>query len=160
MKRVLLLAMCLILAGCATVPPVMRVVPSTETFNARSGVVVDSVNDFFKNENIPVRKGSEHSGIVETEEVKVPYEGFEYVSDYCDCGTLGGLYVYHGILGAFRAYVKETDNSRTTLHIESSFRASLWLNDTFMGWVVCQSKGYFESKLIKHVNDALKKKTK
>jgi len=160
MKRWLLVAICFFIAGCATVPPVMHDVQSTGTFNAKYEGIAGPVKEFFDKEKIPVKKGTDDRGMIETEEMKVPYEGFQYVSDYCDCGALGGLYVYHEILGKFNAVIKETDNSNTTMHISASYKASLWWHDTFIGWVECQSKGYIEGKLIAYVNDALNRKKK
>lgn len=160
MKRLLLAAVYFIIAGCATVPPVLHDIKSTETFDAKYNGVAVSVKEFYDKEKMPVKKGIDDSGLIETEEIKVPYEGFQYLSDYCDCGAPGGLYVYHEILGKFSASIKETDNSKTTIHIAASYKASLWWNDTFIGWVECQSKGHIESKLIEHVNAALNKQLK
>ncbi len=160
MKRLFLVAMYIFIAGCATVPPVLHDVQSTETFDAKYNGITGSVKEFFDKENIPVKKGSEDPGLIETEDIKVPYEGFQYLSDYCDCGALGGFYVYHEILGKFTVSIKETDNSKTTIHVGASYKASLWWHDNFIGWVECQSKGYVESKLIEHVNAGLNKQIK
>jgi len=160
MKRFLLFAILFSIAGCATLPPVMHYVESTATFDAKSGVVFESVTQYFDKENIPVKKDSKVPGLIETEEIKVPYEGFEYVSEYCDCGSPGGLYVYHDILGIFTTFIQEADNGRTSIHIVASYRASLWLNNTFYGWVVCQSRGHVESRLIGHIIADLKKISK
>lgn len=160
MKRILLVAILFSIAGCATLPPVMHSVQSTATFDANSGDVFDSVNEYFDKEKIPVKKKSGDSSLLETEEIRVPYEGFDYLSDYCDCGAPGGFYVYHEILGIITTFIQEADEGKTSMHIVASYRASLWLNDTFIGWVVCQSKGHIESRLIKHVNTDLKKRKK
>lgn len=160
MKRLLIVAMSFFIAGCATVPPLLHDVQSTGTFNAKYDRTAGSVKEFFKKEKIPVKEGTDNSGLIETEEIKVPYEGFQYLSDYCDCGAPGGFYVYHAMLGKFNTFIKETDDGKTTMHISAAFKASLWWHDTFVGWVACQSKGYIESKLIEHVNAALNKQMK
>ncbi len=160
MKIWLLIALCFFVVSCVTVPPVLHDVQSTGTFNAKYDGISGPVKEFFDKEKIPVRKGTDDPGMIETEEIKVPYEGFQYLSDYCDCGALGGLYVYRDILGKFSTSIKETDNSKTSIHISASYRASLWFNDTFIGWVECQSKGYIEGKLIGYVNAVLEKSKK
>lgn len=160
MKGLFIVAMCFFIAGCAAAPPVLHDVRSDGAFDAKYDWTVRSVKEFFEKEKIPVIKGNDDSGLIETEEIKVPYEGFQYSSDYCDCGAPGGLYVYREILGKFSAFLKKTDDGKTAVHIGASYRASLWRYDTFIGWVECQSKGYVENKLIEHVNTALNKDVK
>ncbi len=160
MKRLLMAAVVLSLTGCATVPPLIHDVQSRSTFNAEYVVLVESVKEFFVKENIPVKTADDNTGMIEADETKVPYEGFQYRSDYCDCGTLGGLYVYHEILGMFKVYIKEEDENTTSVDIDAAYRASLWRYRTFIGWAACQSRGYMENKLITYLHDSLKENKK
>ena len=159
MKRLLMAAVVLSVTGCATVPPLIQDedVQSRTTLNAEYVVLVDTVKEFFDKEDIPVKTGEDNSGVIEAEETKIPYEGFQYRSDYCDCGAPGGLYVYHEILGKFKVFIKEEDENTTTIDIDAAYRASLWRHKTFIGWVACQSRGYMENKLIAYLHASLKK---
>ncbi len=158
MNKAVMAVLLLITVGCVTVPPLIHEVPPGKTYDSEAVGIVASVNQFFNKENIPVKILDNVSGIIATEEIKVPYTGFQYLSDYCDCGFLGGLYVYHDMVGKFGVIVRQKDNSATAVDIKADFKASLWKYKKFIGWVECQSKGYIESKLIDHLNASFKQK--
>jgi hypothetical protein len=74
----------------------------------------------------------------------VPQSGFQYQSEYTDCGNLGGFYTYHKIVGYFEIFISETEDNSTSVRTIPHYHASLWLGKSFKGWIPCQSKGYIE----------------
>ena len=144
-----------LIAGCATMPPITHDIKSEETYNAPFDKVWEPAINYFNNKNIPVRATDQASGIIESGEVKIPYDSFVYYSEYADCGTLGGLYVYHDILGKITVYLKKLDTNKTSVQIVTDYRASLWTGNNFKGWTVCQSKGYIEKSFLEYLNSTV-----
>jgi len=160
MKRKLYyLSICILLMGCATLPPVIREIKSEQTIKANFNRVWMPINIFFRDREIPVKNVSTAGGKLETESVKIPYEGYAYKSDYCDCGTLGGIYVYREILGTYTVTVKGVNKSTTEVTFEADYRASLWSGNTFLGWVRCESKGIVEEAFFQNLSTTLQEDT-
>ncbi len=159
MKKLSLFIISFFLIGCAAVPPATYNFQSRKTYDAAYDKVLASITGFL-NENIPSIPEKEESGIITVEDVKIPYKGFYYESDFCDCGKLKGLYVYHEILGTFNISLKKIEDKKTSVEVIANYRASMWSGKTFKGWVTCQSKGYFEQNLFKHLDSVLKVRKK
>jgi hypothetical protein len=90
MRKLFLLSIFILIMGCATLPPLMQDIESQQIAKANYKRVWLPVNKFFNERDIPIKSISMEAGSLETEAIKIPYEGFAYGSDYCDCGTLGG----------------------------------------------------------------------
>ncbi|MBI5055788.1 MAG: hypothetical protein HZB61_04140 [Nitrospirae bacterium] len=156
LNRLYIVTVFLLISGCVTVPPIQHDLQAEEKYAAVYGDVWQLVTGFLSDENISVKTGNKESGAILTSEVEVPYEGFQYVSDYCDCGRLGGLYVYHEIKGEYKIQISRLAEKVAAIRIDSRYRASLWLGEDFVGWVPCESKGYFEKKLFEQLTSKFK----
>jgi hypothetical protein len=158
MRKLFVLSIFILIMGCATVPPVIRDIESKQITKANYNRVWLPVNKFFDERDIPIKSISMEEGSLETEAIKIPYEGFAYESDYCDCGALGGIYVYREILGTFNVTIKGITKSTTTVTMKADYRAALWAGNTFRGWVMCQSKGFVEEAFFQKLNLIFKEK--
>jgi len=156
MRKLFQLSIFILVLGCATLPPLIQDVESIQQVKANFNRVWVPVNNFFSERNIPVKSVSMEAGSLETEAIKIPYESFAYKSDYCDCGTLGGIYVYREILGTFHVSIKGINKSTTAVTITADYRAALWEGNTFKGWVRCQSKGFVEKTFFQMLSSVFK----
>ncbi len=159
MKKLSLFTIFFLLIGCATIPPATYNFQSQKTYDATYDVVLAPIISFL-NEDIPSMPAKEEAGVITVADVKIPYKGFYYESDFCDCGKLKGLYVYHEILGTFNISLKKLEDKKTSVEVIANYRASLWSGKTFKEWVTCRSKGYFEQNLFKHLDSVLKVRKK
>jgi len=155
LKKICLLVLILLLTGCATVPPAKHDFQSGKIYKKPYDDVWKHAALFFKDRDIPLKTIEKASGTIVTEEMKIPYRGFLYESDYCDCGRLSGLYVYHEILGKFSIIVKKLAGAKTSVQVNANYKASKWLGKNFKGWVICESKGHAEKILLEHLDSAL-----
>ena len=158
MRKLFLLAIFILIMGCATVPPLIRDIKSQQIAKANYNRVWLPVNNFFSERDIPIKSISMEAASLETEAIKIPYEGFAYESDYCDCGTLGGIYVYREILGTFNVTIKGINKNTTDVTIKADYRAALWAGNTFRGWVRCQSKGFVEKAFFNKLSSVFQEK--
>lgn len=158
MRKFLQVLIFLLIAGCATLPPVIRDIKTQQIVKANYNRVWVPVNSFFNERKIPVRTVSIPDGSLETETVKIPYENYAYESDYCDCGTLGGIYVYREITGTYNVTIKGITKSTTSVTLNADYRAALWAGNTFSGWVRCQSKGLVEKAFFEKLSSVFQEK--
>ena len=105
-------------------------------------------SNFLEAEVSAIDTADKKSGYLKTKEFTVPYNGFQYQSKYADCGKLGGLNVYHEIIGYYEIFITESDEKKTTVRTLPHYRASLWSGKDFKGWVPCESRGYVEQLLM------------
>ena len=155
-KKVFLFILIVILTGCATLPPLQHEIQTEETYPVLYDDLWEPMSSFFVNRVAAVETVDKESGILKTKEFSVPYESFRYRSEYTDCGAPGGLYVYRHIIGHFELRVSETEEDFILVKISPHYRASLWLGNSFEGWVTCQSKGYVEKLLFDDLRLKLK----
>lgn len=146
-KRLFLLSILLIVTGCATLPPIKHKIKTRETYTANYEKLWEQTNDSVKNVIAEIEVADEKTGVIRTKEFKAPYEGFQYVSKYADCGEPGGLYVYRGIIGYFDISISEIDGNKVYVEANAHYRAPMWLGNSFKGMVVCQSRGHLEGLL-------------
>jgi uncharacterized protein YceK len=147
----------LTLSGCSTTPPLKHDFQSMDVFEAPFDIVWQAMKGFFEDRDIPLMTVEKDSGTIVTEELKIPYEGFNYYSKYCDCGTLGGLYVYREMIGKIYVSVVKQDDEHTFVKVSTNYRASKWLRDNFKGWVVCESRGYAEGTVLGFIKAEVEK---
>jgi hypothetical protein len=152
-----LLLIFFLLTGCATVPPAKHDFQSIMIYNASYDKVWKQLLSFFKDREITLPIAEKESGLIVTEELKIPYRGFAYQSDYCDCGRPGGFYVFHEIIGKINVIVKKLSEDKTSVEVSTNYRASKWLGSNFKGWVMCESKGFAEKRILTYLESHLSK---
>jgi hypothetical protein len=138
----------ILVTGCVTTLPMKHEIKSHETFPIPFNDIWKLSSNFLETKVSAIETADINTGFLKTKEFTVPYNGFEYQSKYADCGKLGGLYVYHEIIGYYEIFISESDENRTTVRTIPYYRASLWYGKKFKGWVPCQSRGYVEQLLI------------
>ncbi|UCH82332.1 MAG: SPOR domain-containing protein [Nitrospiraceae bacterium] len=147
-KKVLFIVITLLVTGCVSALPMKHEYKSREIFPLPFDQVWTLSSNFLEKNVSPVKIADKKSGLLESREFKVPYYGFQYASEYTDCGKLGSLYVYHEIIGHYEIFISELDENRTSVRIIPDYRASLWLGKSFKGWVNCRSRGYVEQSFV------------
>lgn len=155
MKKILLFIVVIFLTGCVTTKPATYNFQTEKVYEAAYQKVLTKIISFSGDSRIQLKQSEKDPELIASEEVKIPYIGFLYESAYCDCGTLGGLYVYHEILGKVNVYLKNLEDDKTSVEVVARYRASKWLGNNFKEWVTCQSKGYFEESLFKYLDESL-----
>ncbi len=143
------------MTGCVTALPMKHEYTSRETLPLPFDDVWELSSNFLEQNVSAIDTADKKSGYIITKEFNVPYNGFQYQSEYADCGQLGSLYVYHEIVGNYEIFISPLEDNRSSIRIIPDYRASLWIGKSFKGWVPCQSRGYFEQLL---VNDLRTKK--
>jgi hypothetical protein len=156
MRKLFQLSIFILVIGCATLPPLIQDVESLRRVKANFNRIWVPTNNFFNERDIPVKSVIIEAGSLETEAIKIPYEGFNYESDYCDCGTLGGIYVFREILGTYTVTIKGINRNTTDVTMKADYRAALWAGNTFKGWVRCQSNGHMEEAFFKKLSSTFK----
>jgi hypothetical protein len=146
----------ILVTGCVTTLPMKHEIKSHETFPIPFNDIWKLSSNFLETEVSAIETADKKAGFIKTEEFNVPYEDFQYQSKYTDCGKLGGLNVYHEIVGYYEIFISESDENRTTVRTVPHYRASLWSGKKFKGWVTCQSRGYVEQLLIDDVRAKIK----
>ncbi len=134
----------ILVTGCVTAVPVKHEIKTHEHFPVPFNTIWSLSTDFLETKVADIETADKKSGFIKTAEFNVPHEGFQYQSKYADCGKLGGLYVYHDIIGFYEIYISELDANSSMVSTIANFRASLWLGNKFKGWIPCQSRGYIE----------------
>jgi hypothetical protein len=147
-KTLFILSILLIVTGCATLPPIKHKIKTKETYTAPYDKFWELANDSVSI-IAAIEKADKKSGVIRTKEFNVPYEGFQYISKYADCGEPGGMYVYRGIIGYFDISISEIDGNKVKFEANAHYRAPLWFGKSFKGMVVCQSRGHLERQLFK-----------
>ncbi len=151
-KRLFLLSILLIVAGCATLPPIKHEIKTRETYTATYEKFWEQANESVKGVIAEIEKADKKTGVIRTKEFKTPYEGFQYISEFADCGEPGGLYVYRDIIGYFDISISEIEENKVYLQANAHYHAPMWFGNSFKGMVVCQSRGYLEKLLFDHVH--------
>ncbi len=151
LKRLPYIVVLILVTGCVTIPPTKHEYKSHENFPVSLNKVWNLSSNFLAEKVAAIDTADKKSGFLKTKEFNVPYEGFQYKSIYADCGELAGLYVYRKIIGHYDIFISESEDNRTTLRTFPHYRASLWLENNFKGWVQCQSRGYVEKLLINNI---------
>ena len=151
LKRVPSLIVFILVAGCATILPMKHEFKSEETFPVPFNKVWNLSNNYIEATVSDIEVADSKYGFIKTKEFNVPYEGFQYKSIYADCGQLAGLYVYREIVGHYEIFISESEDNKTTLRTFPYYRASLWLGNSFKGWIECQSRGHIETSLIGNI---------
>jgi hypothetical protein len=146
----------ILVTGCASVLPMKHEFKSHETFPIPFNDVWKLSSNFLETKVSAIDTADKKTGFLKTKEFTVPYSGFQYQSKYADCGKLGGLNVYHEIVGYYEIFISESDENRTTVRTVPHYRASLWSGKEFKGWVPCQSRGYVEQLLIDDLRTQVK----
>lgn len=145
-KKLFLLSVLLIVTGCATLPPIKHKIKTKEIYTAPYDKLWELANDSVSIV-AAIEEADKKSGVIRTKEFKTPYEGFQYVSKYADCGEPGGMYVYRGIIGYFEISISEIDGNKVSVEANVHYHAPMWFGKSFKGTVVCQSRGHLEKQL-------------
>jgi hypothetical protein len=160
MKKAVCILIAVFLTGCATTKPSTYDLEPQKTFSASYNEVWQIMNRFFEDREISLHTAEREAGIIVTEELTIPYRGFLYYSEYCDCGKLSGLSVFREIVGKFTVVAKKYDDTTTFVRLNTSYRASQWTRDMFEGWVLCTTKGHMEKAFFDGIESALKAREK
>lgn len=136
------------LSGCATAPAQYSY---SKKFIMNGGYeeVWSAVIDCFATYNTPIKTIEKNSGIVATDEMKIPYtSSFATIySDYCDCGSPGFPYKHNKLQGVYNLFVKPISKEETSFQINTRYRTQLWYGQNFIDWSECESKGLLEQKM-------------
>ncbi len=151
LKRFLYFIVFILVTGCVTALPMKHVYKSQEIFPVPFNEIWEVSNNFLEENVAAIDTADKKSGFLKTKEFDVPQSGFQYQSEYADCGNLGGLYTYHKIVGYYEIFISETEENSTAVRIIPHYHGSLWLGKSFKGWIPCQSKGYVEQLLMDDV---------
>ncbi len=157
LKKVHYFIILMLVSGCVTAPPMTHEYRSNDNFPIPFNEAWELSNNFLTENVSAIDTADRKSGYIKTEEFNVPYEGFQYQSEYADCGTLGGLYVYHKIIGYYEIFIYESETNLTVVSAIPHYRASLWLGKSFKGWVPCRSRGYIEQLLMDDLGAKMQK---
>ncbi len=157
LKRLPYFIVLIFVTGCVSALPMKHKYKSHENFSVPFNEIWKLSNNIIEERVSAIDVVDIKSGFLKTEEFNVPYEGFQYQSKYADCGKLGGLYVYHRIIGYYEIFISESEDNRTVVSTIPHYRASLWLGNSFKGWVPCQSKGYVEQLLLDDLRAKIQK---
>jgi hypothetical protein len=155
-KNLFLFAALLLLAGCITLPPIQHKIKTEEVYSVRYGAIWKLASDSAVRTIADVKKADKKSGLIRTKEFRAPYKGFQYISEYADCGEPGGMYVYRGIIGYFDIVVSEKGEDKVSVTANAHYRAPMWKGSSFRGMVVCQSRGHVEKLFFQNLRLSLR----
>jgi hypothetical protein len=141
----------ILVTGCLSALPLKHEYKSYENFPVPLNEVWELSSNFLEENVSAIDTADKQSGFLKTKEFNVPYSGFQYQSEYADCGKLGGLYTYHKIVGHYEIFISESKENRTVVSTIPHYRASLWLGKSFKGWIPCQSRGHVEQLLMDYL---------
>lgn len=155
-KKLFFLAVLLLGAGCITLPPIQHKIKTGTVYSVPYEKIWEMAGESVIRKIAEVEKSDKQSGLIRTKEFKVPYKGFQYVSEYADCGEPGGLYVYREIIGYFDIIISEKAANKVSVKAIAHYRAPMWLGSKFKGIVTCQSKGLVERRLFEDIQLSFK----
>ena len=147
----------ILVTGCVTSLPMKHEYKSREIFPVPFNEIWELSSNFLEENVAAIDTADKKSGFLKTKEFDVPQSGFQYQSEYADCGNLGGLYTYHKIIGYYEIFISETEENSTAVRTIPHYHASLWLGKSFKGWIPCQSKGNIEQLFMDELRAEIKK---
>jgi len=155
-----LLALIFLLGGCATIVPPKYPFQATRTYEKDYDTVWSSVIEIFAQRNISIKTIEKVSGIVVSENSKVPFQvqpDLTYNSSYCDCGSPGGLVILTDMKGRFNVFVRKITENATSVQVNTAYHALKQMGMHFvLGWNwECNSKGYMESIIFDDLDSRL-----
>ncbi len=151
LKRLPYCIVFILVTGCVSALPMKHEYKSADNFPVPLNEVWELSSNFLEENVSAIDTADKQSGFLKTKEFNVPHSGFQYHSEYADCGKLGGLYTYHKIVGHFEIFISESEENRTVVSTIPHYRASLWLGKSFKGWIPCQSRGHVEQLLMDYL---------
>jgi hypothetical protein len=146
------------LAGCAMFPPPKEAIPSTRIYGQSNNEVWEAVLASLSERNIRVTSMDKESGRIVAEDGTIDLRQYElgrYDSIYCFCGSPERYHVFRRLTGVYTISVTRVSETRTSVNIDASYRASQYANDRFTGWLPCPSKGVFEPLFLDQMESRL-----
>lgn len=134
MRTLGLVAFCLAVAGCATIPPAQPTPREATSVRAPIARTWDAVIDVFAAENIPIKTMDRASGFISTDPLAV---GLRTSQAYADCGKIMGMAI--GADHATYTVLVRGDSVRATV------RAAVRFVNTSPPPTECSSNGTWES---------------
>lgn len=145
--------------ACATTLPSKESIQSSRMYGKSYNEVWEAVLASLSEQNIRVTSMEKESGKIVAEDGTLKLRQFDlgrYDSTYCFCGSPEPYHVLRGLAGEYAISVTRGNEIRTSVHIDASYRASLYFGDRQAGWLSCLSKGVFEPLFLERVDTRLK----
>jgi hypothetical protein len=146
-NKLCLLSVLLIVTGCITLPPIQHEIKTETVYRVPYGRIWEWANESVAKKIAEIENADKKSGHIRTKKFKAPYKGFQYISEFADCGEPGGLYVYREITGYVDIIISDKDVNEVFVKVIAHYSAPMWLGSNFKGTVTCQSKGHVEKLL-------------
>lgn len=148
-----------ILGACATTLPSKEAIQSSRMYGTSYNEAWEAVLASLSEQNIRVTSMEKESGKIVAEDGTLELRQFElgrYDSTYCFCGSAERYHVLRGLSAEYTISVIRGNEIRTSVHIDTSYRASQYSEDRHTGWLPCLSKGVFEPLFLDLVDTRLK----
>src|SRR3990172_2171609 len=145
----------IVLFSCCAHTPANYNVQSKRIYDKNYDEVWASVISIFAEKNIPIKTIEKDSGIIVTENMNIPsseFSAFNYVSKYCDCGSPGFLFIFKQFTGSYNVFARKTSNDKTSVQLNTSFRASKFSGNNFIEWTNCATTGDLERGFFRDLN--------
>lgn len=142
------------IVGSSGAPPAKYSFQSSVEYDKSFDEVWEAIIASFAASNIPIKTIEKNSGIIVSDEMKVPFTIKPvaiYESDYCDCGSPQGLTVFKEMYGSYNIFVRRFSSDRVSVQINTLFKAIVGDMNHIYGSNPCNSKGFLEAKLLKEI---------
>ncbi len=152
------MAAVLLAAGCASFPPPKETIPGSRTYGYAYNDVWESVLATLSDLSIPVKTMEKEAGHVVAEDNTIELRQYElgrYDSRYCFCGSPDQHHFFRELVGEYTISISRETDTRTSVAIDTSFRASQYSGERFTGRSPCLSKGIFEPMFLERLDDQL-----
>ena len=143
LRKLLLFTVMVLMVGCAARKPTTFDFTNQKTYDASFDKTWESVISIFAEANIPIVTLEKDSGLIVSDNLAA--SGGNY---YCKTGFFDHI---RSPEGRFNVFVRKVSDGKTSVQINSTYRAQLWFGDNLKGWAKCVSTGELERLLFKNI---------
>lgn len=137
------------IVGSSGAPPAKYSFQSSVEYDKSFDEVWEAIIASFAASNIPIKTIEKTSGIIVSDEMRVPFTIYE--SDYCDCGSPAALTIFKEMYGSYNIFVRRFGSDRVSVQINTLFKAIVCDTNHICVSSPCNSKGFLETKLLREI---------